>query len=408
MTIIEILRTVAIAYAIIWISYVLLLPVYAMLRRPGIESTRCTSIGNSPNIAIIVPAHNMAREIARCIHALQASQYPTDRFHTYVVADHCSDDTAAIAESEGATVLVRDDGPAGKTYTLAWTLKELEEMGTLYDLYVVTDATARVEPGFLSALVDVHRLGEDIVVGHAVVDAENQKWFARCLGLTLVHRNLQNWARQQLGLSSLIEGRGMAYSRKYVEQYGWTLAAPKLVEGTTHPTEDWRHGVQAVEQGLRIAFADDARVITPLRGTLAAATKQGVRWERGRMANATTNAVRLLFRGIRERSSIKILAGVDAIQPPVAVLGVVCVGVFAFSWLTADTRLELTFGMAPLCGFFLYGLIVVARGRKDGISPITVLWAPVYLVWRFTSFVLAMGLFDRLNNRSKKKVRKCV
>jgi cellulose synthase/poly-beta-1,6-N-acetylglucosamine synthase-like glycosyltransferase len=224
------------------------------------------------------------------------------------------------------------------------------------------------------------------------------------LGLTLVHRNLQNWARQQLGLSSLIEGRGMAYSRKYVERYGWTLAAPKQIESSTHPTEDWRHGVQAVEQGLRIAFANDARVITPLRETLAAATKQGVRWERGRMANATTHAMRLLMRGIRERSSVKVLAGLDAVQPPVAILGVICISVFVISWLTADTRLEMAFGIAPVCAFLLYGLIVVARGRDDGISPITVLWAPVFLLWRFTSFVLAWRFFDRINNRSKKNV----
>jgi hypothetical protein len=106
--------------------------------------------------------------------------------------------------------------------------------------------------------------------------------------------------------------------------------------------------------------------------------------------------------GIRERRWNKVLAGLDAIQPPVAILGVICIGVFGVSWLTANTRLEIAFGIAPVCAFFLYGLIVVARGRRDGISPITILWAPVFLVWRFTSFVLALGIFDRLNSRFNK------
>jgi len=403
MTAVEILLVVASGYAAIWTSYVLLIPLIAALRRWRAKPTLGTLEGNSPTIAIIVPAHDMAQIIARCIHSLQACHYPMDKVDIYVVADHCADDTAAVAESEGATVLVRNDGPAGKTYALSWTLEKLAEMGYSPDLYIITDATARVETGFLDALVDGYRQGEDIVVSHPVVDAENQKWFARCLGLTLVHRNLQNWARQQLGLSSLIEGRGMAYSKKYVERYGWTLALPKTEKGSTHPTEDWRHGVQAVEQGLRVAFADSARVITPLRNTLAAATKQGARWERGRMANAATHAMRLLSRGFRERNLVKVLAALDAIQPPVAILGVICIGLFIFSWLTADTRFELAFGIAPVCAFFFYGLIVVAQGRKDGISPVTVLWAPVYLAWRCTSFVLAWGFFDRFNIGSSKK-----
>ena len=94
------------------------------------------------------------------------------------------------------------------------------------DLYIVTDATARVHRGFLQALAAVSQTGEDIVVGHSLLASENRKWFAKCLGLTLVHRNLQNWARERLGLSSLIEGRGMAYTRRYIRQYGWSLAVP--------------------------------------------------------------------------------------------------------------------------------------------------------------------------------------
>jgi cellulose synthase/poly-beta-1,6-N-acetylglucosamine synthase-like glycosyltransferase len=345
----------------------------------------------------------MSAVIERCVNALQASNYPSDKFQVFVVADHCTDDTAALAESAGANVLVRDEGPAGKTYTLSWTLEKLGEMGVSPDAYVITDATARVEPGFLDALVALYLQGEDIVVSHAVVDAENQKWFARCLGLTLVHRNFQNWARQQLRLSALIEGRGMLYSKQYVDQYGWSLALPGEQTKGSHPTEDWRHAVQAVEQGLRVAFADDARVITPLRETLGEATKQGIRWERGRMANAMTHALRLLGRALRERNAIKVLAALDAIQPPVAILGFLCTVLFALTWFTADSQLAMTLGLAPLCGFFVYGLMVVARGRRDGISPITILWAPVYIAWRFAAFVLAWSIFDRITTRSQKK-----
>jgi hypothetical protein len=260
-----------------------------------------------------------------------------------------------------------------------------------------------VEFGFLAALVDLWQQGEDIVVSHPVVDAENQKWFARCLGLTLVHRNLQNRARQRLKLSAFIEGRGMAYSRQYIDQYGWRLALPTSTRSGTHPTEDWRHAVRAVEQGKRVAFSDDARVITPLRATLSAATKQGVRWERGRMANAYSHASRLLWSGIKQRSLVKSLAALDAIQPPVAILGALSVAVAILALVYPVSNSAVTLSFVPLLLFVIYGVCVVWDGRKDGISPITVLWAPVYLLWRTSAFILAWGFLDKLGTRSSKK-----
>jgi cellulose synthase/poly-beta-1,6-N-acetylglucosamine synthase-like glycosyltransferase len=325
-----------------------------------------------------------------------------DRVEIYVVADHCEDDTAERAQEAGASVLIRADGPAGKTYTLAWSLDALTERGVVPDMYVIVDATARVEREFLAALAALWQQGEDIVVSHPVVDAENQQWFAQCLGLTLVHRNFQNWSRQRLGLSSLIEGRGMAYSRAYIQRHGWRLALPTVTSSGSHPTEDWRHGVQAVEHGYRVAFADDARVITPLRDSLTAATQQGVRWERGRMANAATHAVRVLLRGLWQRNALKVFAALDAIQPPVAILGAFCLGLAVFSVVFPGQRLGMLLSFLPLLLVGIYGLVVVARGRRDGIKVTTVIWAPVYLAWRCAAFVLAWAFLDRLDLKRKK------
>ena len=403
MTTVDILQAIATTLAAIWTSYVLLLPLLAVLRRSRARNTESALEGKSPTIAVIVPAHDMSQVIARCIHSLRACHYPMEKVDIYVVADHCTDDTAERSRETGASVLIRQKGPAGKTYTLAWALDALAERSIAPDLYVIVDATARVEPDFLGALVALWRQGENIIVSHSVVNAENQKWFAQCLGLTLVHRNLQNWSRQRLGLSALIEGRGMAYSRAYVQRFGWNLALPTSSRRGSHPTEDWRHAVQAVEQGYRVAFADDARVTTPFRDSLIAATRQGIRWERGRMANAATHAVRLLLRGLRQRNLVKVLAALDAIQPPVAILGAFCVGVAALSMVAPSTHPSASLGFVPLALFILYGLIVIAQGRKDGIKPTTVIWAPVYVAWRCFAFILAWGFLDRLNLTARKK-----
>jgi cellulose synthase/poly-beta-1,6-N-acetylglucosamine synthase-like glycosyltransferase len=394
------LFAVATLYSAFWAIYVLALPLLAWLRRnrgrrPVLQDREL----ETPRVVVIVPAHEMAELIERCIGAVRASRLPSEALAVYVVADHCQDDTAARAAAAGATVLMRSEGPPGKTYAISWALATLADRGITADLYVVTDATARVAPDFLASLVDYWRRGEDIIVGHSVVDMENQQWFAQCLGLTLVHRNLQNAARERLRLSALIEGRGMAYSSRYVRRHGWTLALPTAVAAGTHPTEDWRHGVRAVEHGYRVSFADEAVVVTPLRGTLAAATRQGVRWEQGRMANAGTHALTLLRRAVARRNRLMIFAAMDAVQPPVAILAAASVAVAAIGLLLSDWWPTLAKVSAlPVVLIGIYGIGVVSRGRRDGIRARTVLWAPIYVLWRSYAFCLAA--FETLRARS--------
>ncbi len=377
------------AYAMFWTLYVVLPPLLGRLRPVGRSVRETAPRSGVPAVAVIVPAHNMEPVITRCVQCLRATRHPSASLQVFVVADHCTDRTATLAESAGATVLLRNDGPPGKTFTIAWALQSLKQRGIDADLYVVTDATAHVEPGFLEGLVARWQQGEDIVVAHSLVDLANQQWFAQCLGLTLVHRNMQNLARERLGLSALVEGRGMAYSRAYIERFGWSLALPTATDPGEHPTEDWRHGVRVVEHGYRVAFADDAHVYTPLRDTLAAATQQGMRWERGRMANAATHGIQVLLQAIRQGNRRMMLAALDAIQLPVAVLGALCGLVALLAAAVSATGWLAVLGYAPVLLLAIYGVFVIVQGQREGIRASTVAWAPVYVLWRCASFVLA-------------------
>jgi len=389
--------------ALLWASYVIAMPLLARLR--GRPDAGPDATGEIPRIVVIVPCHDMPSEIAECVAAIRSSDYPAERFAIHVVADNCTDDTPARARAAGAVVHERRVGPAGKTYALAWVLECLASAGVDSDLYLVTDATARIDRGFLRSVALKMQSGEDIVVGHSVLDIGNRKWFAKCLGLTLVHRNLQNWARERLSLSSLIEGRGMAYSRRYVSRHGWRLALPTRSSAGQHPTEDWRHGVRVVEHGYRVAFADCARVRTPLRGSLSEATWQGIRWERGRQLNALTHGLRLLRNALGSRNRNMFFAAIDAIQPPVAILGVLCAisALLVAAW-PGDTLLNVM-AASPLALMTCYGLQVTMRGRHDGIPPATVLWTPVYLLWRLSAFVLAWTPLDKLRPQRDRTAR---
>ena len=391
MIVVNMITTVVVLAASFWAFYILIIPLVAFVYSGfGSRTTHTTIMAKQPRIAVLVPAHNMERYISRCIDSITACAYPIDQIDVYVTADHCTDNTTALAAGSGAIVLERELEPRGKTYALAWTIEMLKGIGKTYDLFVIVDATARVDHGFLDGLVTRWADGAPIIVGHPIVDPDNVQWFARCLGLTLAHRNLQNWSRDVVGLSGFIGGRGMAYDKSYVERFGWSLALPTVEHGSSHPTEDWRHGVRVVEHGYKVAFAHGAKLYTPLQETLEAATEQGVRWERGRLINMASHGSALFLRGVKELDPLKIFAGLDAVQPPVAVLAGVSAIVASASILAPTWFVTPGLGMVPLTLIALYSLSVVAQGRMDGIKTRTILWAPIYIAWRCVAFVRAL------------------
>ena len=176
----EFITAILIVYALFWTCYLVVLPTIARLRSSDTALTP-EAQRKSPRIAVVIPAHNMSRTIERCVRSLLECDYTTSLVEIFVVADHCDDDTREVAERAGAIVLERNEGAAGKTYALAWAWQALDARGVQPDLYVVVDATATVAGGFLTALAERYVQAEDIVVGHAIVDPANERWFARCM-----------------------------------------------------------------------------------------------------------------------------------------------------------------------------------------------------------------------------------
>lgn len=109
---------------------------------PGIEF---------PRVAIVVPAHNEARIIARKLADCAALDYPRDRLEIIVACDGCSDATAALARSAArdleaqARISVEESlTNVGKVATLNRVVPTLD-----CDIVMLTDASAMLEPDAL-------------------------------------------------------------------------------------------------------------------------------------------------------------------------------------------------------------------------------------------------------------------
>src|SRR5438270_1023185 len=99
---------------------------------------------------VLVPAHDEEGGIVATIHSILPQLGPDDRL--VVVADNCTDGTAQVARSAGATVLERHDtSRRGKGYALDFGVRALEPDPPA--VVVIVDADCVAHPGTVDRLL---------------------------------------------------------------------------------------------------------------------------------------------------------------------------------------------------------------------------------------------------------------
>ncbi|MFT3967647.1 MAG: glycosyltransferase, partial [Sphingobium sp.] len=122
-------------------------------RARGGRGGRIGPLAPPPPFAVLMPAHDEAAGIGRAVADVLAQLRPCDRL--LVVADNCTDDTAAIARALGACVLERDDPLSrGKSHALKFGRRFMREDGEWNGVAVVilVDADCSPAPGALGRL----------------------------------------------------------------------------------------------------------------------------------------------------------------------------------------------------------------------------------------------------------------
>ena len=100
----------------------------------------------------VIPAHNEEAVIKNLVESLTAQNYPKELYDIYVIADNCTDKTAAIAKECGALVYERfDEKNKTKGHALSWFLNKKIQENADYDAFCVFDADNIVDKNFLNA-----------------------------------------------------------------------------------------------------------------------------------------------------------------------------------------------------------------------------------------------------------------
>jgi len=290
-------KTAAVAFANLAQALLFLTGVFYLLLslRGFFKGKRPASDGVVRRFAVILPAYNEEKVIKFSIESLKKLAYPADKFDIFLVADHCTDGTVALARTTGITVL-EHSGPGlmpGKGRALKWACEQLLAMDK-YDAFCYFDADSLAHPGFLAVMNDHLAGGEEAVQGRQLAK-NTESWLAKVLasGHIVSNRFFQQ-PKYALGLSATLHGKGMCFSRRVAAQYPWD---------ETCLTEDIEMQMRLIRCGERITWAEDAIVYDEEPDNITQYITRTVRWTRGSLDTARRHLAGLWRRAFAYRDA---------------------------------------------------------------------------------------------------------
>jgi len=334
---------------------------------------------DAPRFALVVPAHDEEHGIAETIAALSSELRPVDRL--LVVADNCSDATAALARSAGAEVIERHDPiRRGKGYALSFAFAHLS--GDAPEVVVIVDADCRVAAGSVARIATLAlRTGRPVQADYLLQSPEGAGPRSRVSAFAVLVRNrVRPRGLARLGLACQLTGSGMALR--------WdAVCAARPTEGNL--VEDLALGLDLAHQGRPPLYDGEARVTSALPVSGRAAESQRRRWEGGHLATLVRHVPRMLKAGLLRRDVRCIALGLDLAVPPLALL----VASLALSCAVAAVASVAGAGSAPLHAalleMWLVGLAVIGAWAGEGRRTLPAREAaavPLYLLWKLLMY----------------------
>lgn len=330
-------------------------------------------------VGILVPAHNEAAVIGSTLMSIKPQLLPSHRL--VVVADNCSDETAKIARSMGATVIERYNAEQrGKGYALDFGLRFMSADPP--DVLVLIDADCRVEPGAIA------QLSQKAITTQRPVQATYLMAPAKFSPKQLVSAfafKIKNQVRLQglsrLGQPCLLTGTGMAFP--------WSVICNiDLAHG--HIVEDMKLGLDLCIAGHPPIFCPQANVTGYLPQEGQTATTQRTRWEHGHLKILLSYVPMLIKQAWVQKRLDLFVSALDMCVPPLSLLVAIWLGLMGLSVWVALIGISSTPAIILLSAF---GCLLVAIGgawakfAREDIPLVELLKVPVYILWKIPLYL---------------------
>jgi cellulose synthase/poly-beta-1,6-N-acetylglucosamine synthase-like glycosyltransferase len=269
----------------------------------------------SHRTTVLIPAHNEGAGIVPTICDVQAQLGPSDRI--LVIADNCTDNTAAIADAAGAEVVVRDDqARRGKGYALEFGVRHLALNPP--DVVLILDADCRLGESAIQHLSDRAMASGRPVQSLYLMLAPNDAPASK--GLNQFAWRVKNWIRplglNLVGLPTQLFGTGMAFP------FGLLFARDL---GNSRLAEDTALGIALASAGYSPLFASEARIHSYFPLSEAGSEQQRERWEKGHFDNIIDFVPSALAKSLRNGNLGLAALAIDMAVPPLSLLVLVTV-----------------------------------------------------------------------------------
>lgn len=227
--------------------------------------------------AIMIAARNEKYVIGNLIDSINKQDYPKDKITIFVVADNCDDNTAEIARSKGAICYERfDPDHRTKGYALEFLVDRIKENYGIesFDGYFIFDADNLLKRNYITKMNDAFDSGEKIITSYRNTKNFDENWIASTYALHWIRSIRTNHrARSVLRLATNIQGTGFLFHNEIIRD-GWHY---------TSLTEDRALTADAVAQGYRISYQDEAEFFDEQPINLKVALRQRLRWSKGHL-----------------------------------------------------------------------------------------------------------------------------
>ncbi|WOI54517.1 glycosyltransferase family 2 protein [Parvularcula sp. LCG005] len=365
---------------------VLLAEVLAGLSRPRTEPVASGEMDRAA-VALIVPAHNEESVIAPTLANLKEQLREGDRL--VVVADNCTDNTAAMARQLGAIVLERtDEKRRGKGYALQHGLDYLKTDPPTTVVFV--DADCVCAPGTIDQVASVcEETGHPAQAMYLMDPAPDggAKSAVSAFAWRFMNKT-RMWGLQRLGGLTRVTGAGFAIP--------WPIAR-ELALGSGEIVEDLALTVALAKKGEAPQLVGNALISSQFPSEDRAAALQHARWEHGSLRLAGVRALPLFLRGVIGRNRQAAMLGLDIAAPPLAlfVASLMVFGLIAIVFALFGKGLAFT--LTLLAGL-MFGTAIIVGWFKDGRDVL-----PVRMLGEVVPYVLAK---TRVYNRDARKSTK--
>jgi len=369
-----------------FLSYLLLLALLALFV-PIRKQLRTKQIRE---FAFVVPAHNEEITIEKTIRSLLDVDYPREQFDVIVIADNCSDETAAIARKSGAIVLERFNKiHRGKGFALQWAFGNIMESPASYTAVVVIDADSTVSKNFLRVMNWYVEQGFGAIQSADLVASNPQSWSSEVSRVSLA---LYNYAkplgRKAMKCVSGLRGNGMCFTVDTLRKVPWQAHSI---------TEDTEYGIALLLNGIDTVLAPEATVLATMPAKPKNAESQRTRWEGGRISLIKKYTPLILRAILKDFSWKKVDMLIELLTPAfVNMVGfILLVMGIKYGMFVAGVSDALEFIMLwwVLCAFsILYISAGLCAVKADLTLVKAIIYFPRYLLWKmqlYSKFIIS-------------------